>query len=247
MIKASTTKFFRLTACALFLTVLSSCSDDKADISAESAGHKPEVKSDIRRSKTLDGLASVESSETHSHESTDNGSQKVADSDLSPEREFEESSESTQLDEQYDEQFYDEPSPTVSFDSQPSEGVIRWVQPQNLAYTNAKITISSDSGETIVRDFSSGEAIELYGELPDGVYGWESVITPEVDESVRAEMRAVRSSGDINAERELAARLRDEGSLPTEQQARDNVQSGSFIVLNGIVSPRGVSEPNEVE
>jgi len=229
------TKNFRLTACALCLTLLSSCSDDAANVAVE----KPEIKKD----RTLDGLAPEGSSEIHSHEITDQSGK----SDYSKGLNDKELSEDIQVENDYGDDVYDEPAYTLSIDGEPSEGVIRWQQPQDLAYSNAKITISSDSGETIVRDFSGGESIELYGDLPDGVYGWESVITPQVSESVRSEMRAVRSSGDFNAERELAARLRAEGSLPTEQEARDNVQSGSFIVLNGVVNPHSIEEQNEVE
>jgi len=229
------TKFYRLAACALCLTLLSSCSDDAAEVAVE--------KSEIKQDRTLDGLVPAASSGSHSHEVSDQGVKPDTVADYSKGLDDEELSE----DGDYDNDGYDESSHTLSIDEEPSEGVIRWQQPQDLAYANAKITISSDGGETIVRDFGSGEPIELYGDLPDGVYGWESVITPQVSDSVRDEMRAVRSSGDINAERELAARLRAEGSLPTEQEARDNVQSGSFIVLNGVVNPRAVEEPNEAE
>jgi hypothetical protein len=215
---------------------LSSCSDDAANVAVE----KPEVKND----RTLDGLAPADHSEIHSHEVADQASNSDTATDNSEELNDEESSEDIQVENDYGGDAYDEASRTLSIDEEPSEGVIRWQQPQDLAYSNAKITISSNSGETIVRDFGSGESIELYGDLPDGVYGWESVITPQVSDSVRDEMRAVRSSGDLNAERELAARLRAEGSLPTEQEARDNVQSGSFIVLNGVVNPRAVEEQN---
>jgi len=234
------TKIFRLATCALCLTFLLSCSDDKADISVK----KSETKADAQASRTLDGLAPSASSSNHSHKATDQSKKSDAVSDYSNELNDEELSGGDQREDDYSNDDYDEPARTLSIDKEPSEGVIRWQQPQDLAYSNAKITISSLDGETIVRDFSSGESIELYGDLPDGVYGWESVVTPQVSDSVRDEMRAVRSSGDINAERELAARLRAQGSLPTEQEARDNVQSGSFIVLNGVVNPRAVEEQN---
>lgn len=235
-----TTKIFRFAACALCLTLLLSCSDETADVSVK----KPETKTDTQASRTSDGLAPSASSSNHSHEATDQSKKSDAASDYSNELNDEELSGGDQREDDYSNDDYDEPARTLSIDNEPSEGVIRWQQPQDLAYSNAKITISSLDGETIVRDFSSGESIELYGDLPDGVYGWESVVTPQVSDSVRDEMRAVRSSGDINAERELAARLRAQGSLPTEQEARDNVQSGSFIVLNGVVNPRAVEEQN---
>ena len=145
---------------------------------------------------------------------------------------------------QDDDDAYYEPSSIVTFSSEESSGVIRWEAPEGVNYSNAQVTISGNGGDRTTRSFSAGEAIELYGELPDGVYKWETVITPEVDESVRDQMRAVRESGDFQAEKELAARLRAEGSLPTRKQAQKNRQSGAFIVQGGIVRPSLVDDPN---
>lgn len=239
------TQLFRLAASVLFLSFLASCSNDNAQVSDDKANDRSGTKAEA--SRTLEGFSAQENLPRHSHEA---GSHKVK-----PETTANHSSElnedglpnDSQTEDSYAYDAYGEPANTVSFNSEPSEGIVRWEQPRDIAYSSAKITLSNGSGETIVREFGATESIELYGELPDGVYGWESVITPQISDSVRAEMRAVRFSGDINAERELAARLRSQGSLPTEQEARDNVQSGSFIVLNGVVNPRVTDEPNEVE
>ncbi|HAU67132.1 MAG TPA: hypothetical protein DCW52_01910 [Gammaproteobacteria bacterium] len=234
------TKVFGLTGCAIGLALLSSCS---ADVPAD----KSEIKRDTQATSALGELTSAGETDVHSHESTDQIFKSDTATVYTDGFDDEGSSEDIQVEDEYDYEVYDEPSRTVSIDVEPSEGIIRWEQPQNLAYSNAKITLFSDSGETLVRDFSSGESIELYGELPDGVYGWESVITPQISESVMAEMRAVRSSGDFNAEQELVASLRAEGSIPTEQEARDNVQSGSFVVLNGVVNPPAIDEQSDAD
>lgn len=131
----------------------------------------------------------------------------------------------------------------VRFASEEAEGVLRWEAPEELAYTNAKVIISGEGNDIAVRDFKPGEAIELYGDLPDGVYNWETVITPEIDPSVREQMREIRASGDFEAEQELKARFRADGSLPSEAEASDNRQSGSFIVRDGIVTPSLVDLP----
>lgn len=152
--------------------------------------------------------------------------------------------ESDDYSENQEEQDYYEPSTTVTFNAEESAGVIRWDAPEGVNYTDAQVTISAQGGDMATRNFNAGEPIELHGELPDGVYDWETVITPEINEYVRQEMREVRQSGDFQAERELIARLRAEGSIPTEEQARKNRQSGSFVVENGVVRPSLVDAPN---
>ena len=242
----SISKSFRLTTCAMCLALLSSCSGDVPP-------DRSKTENIGQASNALNNLASSGESDGHSHDiaeesantdGTNNVDEAVSDSHKDINQEL---SRDHQAEDEYNDEFYDEPSRTLSIDPNPSEGIIRWVQPQDLAYSNAQITLFSDSGETLVRDFSAGESIELYGELPDGVYGWESVITPQISESVRSEMREVRASGDFEAERELVAALRAEGSLPTEQEARDNVQSGSFVVLNGVVNPPSTQEQSDFD
>jgi hypothetical protein len=231
-------KIFPAAIYALFLIFLSACSDDSTDVAVKSAAKKVSVP---EAQEALDQPASFEAN--------------VQNKDLGPLTEFSAKADNELSDagdeygeeSQASDEAYYAPGTKVSLDSEPSEGVVRWEAPQNMAYSNAKITISGGDGETAVRNFSAGEAIELYGNLPDGVYGWKSVITPQIDESVRQQMHAVRASGDINAERELASRLRYEGSIPTESEARENVQYGNFIVLNGVVNPSSVEEQESTE
>lgn len=229
------TKLYRTTACALAITLLTSCSDD---LTKEQSNDQ--VAADKRT--TLDGLSLAETgttlpSEPNSSETLDSTPQKAHH----PKED--ESAEELKFSNDAQEEAYEAPSKIVSFSSTSNDGVIKWDQPQGTNYSSTKISISNQSGETIVRNFNNGESMELYGELPDGLYKWKSVVSPRVDEYVRKEMREVRSLGNINAERELIARLRAEGSLPTEKEARDNVQSGSFIVVNGVASPSEVDGP----
>lgn len=237
-------KLFSIVTCTVLFAFISACSDEVPDVAVNRAADEASVDSQIVESKAElgDSLDSV---------SVDSASILEEKSTSGPVTEFSSDAEEGQSDyaeeNSYGDQSYDTAADAVLIDPTPTEGVVRWQAPQNRNYASAKITVSNENGETAVRNFEAGEAIELYGELPDGVYKWKSVITPEVDPSVRAQMRAVRASGDINAERELAADLRAQGSLPTEQEARDNVQFGNFIILNGIVNPTPVDEPEIAE
>jgi hypothetical protein len=225
-------KLFPVVVTALCLMFLSACSDDPAEVAVENAAKKTSAPEE------LEPVEEPVSPDTN-----------VQSADLGPLTEFSAAVDnvSSDVDDEYSEEVNAEYGTKVSFDSAPSEGIVRWEPPQNMAYSNAKITISSGDGERAVRIFAEGEAIELYGALPDGVYGWKSVITPQIDESVRKQMRAVRATGDISAERELASRLRAEGSIPTESEALENVQYGNFIVLDGVVNPSSVEEQENTE
>ncbi|RBP50991.1 hypothetical protein [Arenicella xantha] len=127
-----------------------------------------------------------------------------------------------------------------------TENYVEWSAPENIDYSRADITIVGPDGQRIQQSFGPGESLSMDSSLPDGVYTWESVISPQVDESVRVEMQAVRSSGDSAAELELLQRLRNEGSLPTEEQGDQNRQSGSFSVINGVARPNYVDGSKEL-
>ena len=116
-------------------------------------------------------------------------------------------------------------------------GYMEWQAPTDSPYSNAEINITGPNGEQLKRTFAPGEAIVVDESLADGHYMWESVVTPEIDPSVREQMREVRQAGDFQAEQEMIARLRAQGSLPTEAQAQENRKSGSFSVRNGVATP----------
>lgn len=141
-----------------------------------------------------------------------------------------------------DESFY-ESSNKVSFSQEETSGVMRWEAPESVDYVNATVTISDANGDRTSRTFSSGEPIELYGSLPDGLYSWETVIAPQLNEYTKEQMREVRESGDLHAEQELIAQLRADGSLPSKEQVQNNRQSGNFIVQDGVVRPSLVDGP----
>jgi len=243
MLKSITFKGNALNGAGLMLLVvlLAGCSGEKAG--DQGVQNKP---AEIKATSALSAL--------NSHQTAGNRDEGVGSSDLlqQPATEQEQQTESSEqvsgLDDEYDvtadddEDFYDEPAAKVTLSVDGANDVIRWQAPEGVGYSNAQITVSANNsnGGQVVRNFGPGEAIELYGSLPDGVYGWESVITPEISEGVREQMRAVRELGDAQAERELIANLRAEGSIPTIEDAQENRQSGTFIVSDGVVRPSSV-------
>ncbi len=128
---------------------------------------------------------------------------------------------------------------------QDDSGYITWQAPEEIDYKQADLLISGPNGQTIKRTFTAGEPISLDVPLPDGTYNWESVISPNVDPYVREEMRAVRESGNLEAEQALIARLRSEGALPSEEQSNANRQSGTFVVRDGVARPSLVDGPTD--
>lgn len=127
-----------------------------------------------------------------------------------------------------------------------TESYIEWTTPENVDYSQVHVTVVGPDGQRITQSFGAGESLALSSALPDGIYSWESVVSPQVDELTREEMNAVRSSGNLEAERELLERLRENGSLPSEEQGDRNRQSGTFSVVDGIARPNYVDTPKEL-
>jgi hypothetical protein len=142
-------------------------------------------------------------------------------------------------------QNYEAPSDTVAIVPLTSNRV-EWSAPIEQSYERVTVSIAGSDGVLQTREFRPGESIEWSTALADGVYSWESVVMPEIDASVRQEMANVRAQGDLEAEQRLIARLRAEGSLPTEAQGNQNRQSGTFTVRDGIVRPSLVDGQKEV-
>ena len=86
------------------------------------------------------------------------------------------------------------------------------------------------------KKFIGGETIAIADErLEDGVYAWESRLSPIIDPAIREEMVAVRVSGNFQEEQQLIAELREDGHIPTLEQAAQNVQSGHFTIQDGVI------------
>ncbi len=113
-------------------------------------------------------------------------------------------------------------------------GYVEWQAPIEIEYVVADVVVITPNGKRLTRSYSAGEPIVLDENLPDGFYSWESVITPEIDRYAREEMTQARESGNLQEQQALMKKLRNQGSMPTQKEARKNRQSGAFIVKGGV-------------
>jgi hypothetical protein len=115
-------------------------------------------------------------------------------------------------------------------------GNLTWTPAQTTnQYDNIQVKVSGPEGVAINKTFGAGESAMITDSLPDGYYKWETVTTPSIPPHIKEQMREVRNSGDINAERKLMKQLQSQGYMPTPEQAKNNVQSGGFRVIDGQV------------
>ena len=115
---------------------------------------------------------------------------------------------------------------------------VRWdVAGPHAAVT---LTVSAPDGQVFTKEFSAGTApefrlLDAKGErLPDGQYVYELRLTPVISSEVREKLAEARKKGTSD---ETQRELRKRGVLP----ARAAVQSGGFIVTNGVVMVAGAA------
>jgi hypothetical protein len=108
---------------------------------------------------------------------------------------------------------------------------------------HAAVTMSviGPDGVAFTKEFTSGISPEFKlnaakGErLPDGQYTYELRLIPNISADVKETLKAAREKGNAA---DVQRDMRKRGSLP----ARDAVQSGSFVILNGSVIVASGSE-----
>ena len=120
---------------------------------------------------------------------------------------------------------------------QGTEGQVEWLTPDEMSQHASEMLIVTPDGERITRKFAAGQSMALNESLPDGLYKWESTVTPELDPYVKEEMLSVRESGDLQAQQDLAKKFRAQGAFPSKKELKDNRQSGAFVVRDGIATP----------
>jgi len=117
-------------------------------------------------------------------------------------------------------------------------------QPQ-VAYSRLVLTVSAPTGEVYRKEFEGGAAasfkfIDDKGfNLPDGHYGYELRVVPQLSREARKALAASREKGNSA---EVMQELQKSGQLP----ATISVQSGSFLIENGAVfsgAPEEGAEP----
>jgi hypothetical protein len=112
-----------------------------------------------------------------------------------------------------------------------------------MDYSEIQVVISLPNGRHFRKTFASGEAVSLVNEnLEDGTYAWETRASPKIEASVRKEMAEVRKSGNLEAQQKLVDELREDGYLPSAQQAEANTQSGYFTIKDGEIISGDESE-----
>src|SRR5262245_19220760 len=129
----------------------------------------------------------------------------------------------------------EEPIAAVAADSTE----IKW-QPR-VEYARLVLTVSTPSGEVLRKEFEAGNLpsfkfIDDNGvKMPDGQYVYELQVVPNLTREARKALAAARKDGNDEAVRELQRR----GEVPSEAA----VQSGSFLVKEGVVYLAGPEEP----
>ena len=122
-------------------------------------------------------------------------------------------------------------------------GALTWQLPtSNRFYESIQLKLNGPDNTAIVKDFHNGAAVNIYESLADGYYNWQSVVTPTMDLNVRQQMIAVREAGDSVEEERLKQQFISEGRLLTREQARNNIQSGGFRVINGQMIDGNIAE-----
>lgn len=116
---------------------------------------------------------------------------------------------------------------------------VRWdISGPHAAVT---LTVSSPDGQVFSKEFASGVEPEFRltdakgDRLPDGQYIYELRLTPIIAADVKEKLKAAREKGNSD---ELQRELRKQGALPS----RAAVQSGGFLVVNGVAIIAGASE-----
>jgi len=103
------------------------------------------------------------------------------------------------------------------------------------------LTVSTPDGQVFTKEFKGGalpefRLVDAKGErLPDGQYIYELRVAPIIGADVKVKLNSAREKGNSDeVQRDLIKR----GALPSRQQ----VQSGSFAVVNGVIIVAGSSE-----
>src|SRR6267142_6557137 len=107
-----------------------------------------------------------------------------------------------------------------------------------VANSGMSLTVSFPDGRSFTREYKAGSSPDItlsdrqLAGLPDGVYGYELRLRPQLSAGEREALRAARKDDEPEAERAMRKRP----LLPVL------VQSGSFAVLNGAIVVGGASE-----
>src|SRR5258707_2771105 len=108
-----------------------------------------------------------------------------------------------------------------------------------VANSGMSLTVSFPDGRSFTREYKAGTSPDItlsdrqLNGLPDGVYGYELRLRPQLSAGEREALRAARKDDEPEAERAMRKRP----VVPVL------VQSGSFAILNGAIVVGGAVEP----
>ncbi len=103
---------------------------------------------------------------------------------------------------------------------------VYWSIHPSVHYKSIKLTLSNDSGTPIEIE---SEQEPVTGVLDDGEYTYELVVTPSIDPSVRAQLKAAREAAGGQEASNVVRTLQSQGKIPQHRQ----IQSGYFRISNG--------------
>ena len=86
----------------------------------------------------------------------------------------------------------------------------------------------------IDRTFSVQDRLHVEHPLADGNYRWRAVISPTLDSDVKYRLAAARGAGDSAEIQHLTTVFQKEGRLLQASEARQNILSGFFMILDGL-------------
>jgi hypothetical protein len=108
-----------------------------------------------------------------------------------------------------------------------------------VANSGMSLTVSFPDGRSFTREYKAGSSPDItlsdrqLSGLPDGVYGYELRLRPQLSAAEREALRAARKDDEPEAERAMRKRP----VVPVL------VQSGSFAIVNGAIVVGGAVEP----
>ena len=118
--------------------------------------------------------------------------------------------------------------------------VVEWVAPRDVAYKSAMVTVIGPDGTRHELEFGAGQPLSFDKGLQDGLYRWESVVTPQIDSYAKEKMQAARNSGNLSAQQQVLEELQSDGYYPSAEELENNTQSGGFVVKDGVVTPTSI-------
>ena len=111
---------------------------------------------------------------------------------------------------------------------QPYGSSVYWSIDPRVNFDSITLTLTTTDGS---RSVTVTDREPSTGALADGGYKYELVVTPALDPSVRAELKAAREAAGGQEAYAAVKALKSQGKIPKHRQ----VQSGFFRILNGQV------------